>query len=415
MSRRAADTSEGGPALRQLRTIPGFSRYWVSIGLGGLASSIGGITVSLIAVTTLHANPLEMALLNAAGFVPSVLLQVSAGAWSDRHPLKSVSTLVAADSVSVLITAVIPAMWLINALTFPVLLISDLMLALVGVMRLASQTPVLTSLVSARSLVDANGKLASTRSAADIIGQGAAGALLAVLLQPIVLIVNAVLYLASAILLTRLPRNAGSAESDSAPTVNQEERTSAVLRRILSQPIVWTYALIGSSGAIVETVFVIYVTRVLHLSAHLVPWAVGAGAIGGVLGGAVVGRLESRVGARWSVILGCATTVGSTYCLLLGRPGYSAFFVAAAYECLAAFGGTLILATTYGHFLSQTHHSAVARTSAVLTNVGQVAGLTGLAAGALVGTRLSPAAAIYSAVVAATIGGLTAAASRRVR
>lgn len=401
-------------AVSALRALPGFPRYWGSTTMAGIASSVGGLVVPLVAVTETGANATEMALLGAAGSIPTLLLQIPAAVHADKPGRRGIRILVVADLVSCVLSLGLPFLWLLHRMSYPAVLALELLLAVVGVFRFASQTPVLTSIVPADRLVDANGKLAGTRSATDIGGHGLAGAILSLVAQPIALLVNAAAYAVSAGLLVRIrpvapPRPATTDKPESA-----WRGVGPIVKRLLGRFDIAIYCAIGFVGGLMSAVFMLYVVHDLHMPGNVIAWCIASGALGGVLGGGIAGRLERKRGATWCVTIGAVLLLASVLPLVLANPGATAVLATIGYEFFGALGGTITMAATYGAVLGATPHDEVSRTMAVISNAGSLAELAGVAAGGAVGTAFSPQTAVLAAVfVSAALGVVAMAAARR--
>ncbi|WP_329595029.1 hypothetical protein OG298_40035 [Streptomyces sp. NBC_01005] len=107
-----------------------------------------------------------------------------------------------------------PLLWWLGRLSIPALLV----VAAVGSAGLSVyaslSSPVLVQVVPEERLVDANGKLAATCSAVDITGPSIAGGPPAALTAPWAVLVDAVSFVASAMVLPRVrTHKAGSAQA----------------------------------------------------------------------------------------------------------------------------------------------------------------------------------------------------------
>ncbi|HKT04729.1 MAG TPA: MFS transporter, partial [Rugosimonospora sp.] len=195
--------SELTQAPAELARFPGrdFRTLWVAVFVSQIGSAVTLVAVPLIAVVVLHATPGQMSLVAAADMVPSFLARVPVAAWSDRV-LRRVPTMVACNLAQATAIGLVPLLWWRGALTLPALLAvvacSSLLLGAYG--SLAS--PVVVTLVPPEHLVTANGRMSATHSVADVGGAGLAGLLLAALAAPVVVLVDAVSFVVSALLLT---------------------------------------------------------------------------------------------------------------------------------------------------------------------------------------------------------------------
>lgn len=309
--------------------------------------------------------------------------------------------MVAADVASCVLSLGLPLLWLTHTVTYPIVLGLELLLAAVGVVRFAAQTPVLTGIVAAGDLVDANGKLAGTRSATDIGGQGLAGVILSFVAAPVALLVNAAAYAVSALLLARI-RPIAAPPDQTRPQETSSARwreLGPIVTRVLRRFDVATFCGIGLVNGLMNAVFLLYVVHDLQMSGNVIAFSIGTGALGGVLGGSIAGRVEHHIGGGWTVTIGALSITGSVLPLLLAQPGLTAILATIAYEFTGALGGTLLMAATYGAVLSATTHPQMSRTMAVMSNAGSTASILGLTIGGILGTTLT----LHTTVTIATL------------
>lgn len=80
MSRR---TSSGPFGL--LAYVPPFRRLWIGEAASVLGDRVTGLALPLTAVVLLHAGPMAMGYLTAAGLLPFLVLSLPVGVWLDRR------------------------------------------------------------------------------------------------------------------------------------------------------------------------------------------------------------------------------------------------------------------------------------------------------------------------------------------
>jgi MFS family permease len=87
-----------------------FRLLWTGETTSFLGTSIGGISLPLVALDVLHSSVVLVSALMAAAWLPWVLIGLPAGAWVDRLPRKPV--MIAADLVALVAFASVPiAAW----------------------------------------------------------------------------------------------------------------------------------------------------------------------------------------------------------------------------------------------------------------------------------------------------------------
>ncbi|MEI6271521.1 MAG: MFS transporter, partial [Chloroflexota bacterium] len=75
---------EHQPSRMRLVRDPGFVRLWAAETISHLGSSVTGLALPVVAITLLHATPLQIAILNLADFLPFLLIGLIAGVLVDR-------------------------------------------------------------------------------------------------------------------------------------------------------------------------------------------------------------------------------------------------------------------------------------------------------------------------------------------
>lgn len=87
--------SKSEPRLGSLWRNPEFLKLWAGHSVSYLGSQVTLLALPLTAVLLLNATPVQMGILNAAEFVPFLVVALFAGVWVDRHRRRPI--LIAAD------------------------------------------------------------------------------------------------------------------------------------------------------------------------------------------------------------------------------------------------------------------------------------------------------------------------------
>ncbi len=352
---------------------------------------------------------------------PSLVLQVIVGSWADSIRSR-VRIMVIADVLSAALMAVIPLLWWRHALLFQWLALVVGVKAVVGVFQLACTSPVVVEVVPPDELITANGKINGTQSATDVIGKSLGGALIAAFTAPFAVLADALSYLASAALASRIKvvrsaPAAGCASSEAAesgpgevkaPTAEhpmaERQRTRDVARNLSRRADLWCLMPVALANGITNTVIVIYCVRTLRIDSSLLAVLLSFGAVGGVSGGFLAGRIARRLGS-YTLLLGIVATVLSLAPLLLVRQGLPAALAVVFLELAGAFGGTIILATVFGSIQSGAAAGSVARTMGIANNALQAAALLGIFIGGVIGELTSAHTALVCAVALLIVTG----------
>ena len=156
-----------------------FMNLWGAETIAQLGAQVTPVAIPLLAALTLNATPFQMGILTAASGVPVLLIGLIAGAWVDRLRRKPI--MMAMDIGRTLVLVAIPiAAWL-GMLNIPLLAAVSFLVGAQSVVFNAAYVSILPSLVQRSECSDANGKLYSSMSVAQVAGPAAAGSLLALI------------------------------------------------------------------------------------------------------------------------------------------------------------------------------------------------------------------------------------------
>lgn len=269
---------------------------------GGQTVSLLGFQVSrlalpLVAITTLDAGRLQVALLAALTTLPWLLVSLPAGVLVDRRPKRS--TMLWCDVIRAAVVGSVPLAALFHAVTlvqlYAVALIGGA-LAVVFDSAALSYPPVL---VEPGRLADANAKMATGQAVAQVAGPSLGGFLIALLGAARAVTADALSYVVSALSLFAI-----RAEEPPRPPKprNTRWRTEllAGLRLVLKHPqqraIVVSNAVGGFLIAAINAILLIYVIRNLHWSPRAAGLVFGLSGIGSVVGSLFAKRVIERLG-----------------------------------------------------------------------------------------------------------------------
>lgn len=263
------------------------------------------MAVPLVAVVTLGASPVQMGVLTAIGGVPALILGLFAGVWVDR--LRRRPILILADVGRAVVLATIPLAALFGVLGIRHLYVAVLVVGAMTLFFDVAYHSYLPSLVRRGLLVDGNGKLEVSRSAAEIAGPGLAGGLIQALTAPLAILFDALSFLISAAFLARIrgaepaPESRKNREEGSAAEAQgrilQEIRDG--LRALAGNPtvrsLVWCTGTIAFFNAVIETVLALYLVNTLGLSAATIGLIFSVGGVGFLVGAVLAGGITRYV------------------------------------------------------------------------------------------------------------------------
>ena len=281
----------------------GFATYWTGRSVSELGDRVSELAVPLIAVTTLHANSIEVGVVTAAVWAPQLMSLVT-GAWVDQQPRKR-DLLVASDLLQGAAVLTLPLAYWLGAVT----LVQLVVVALVtGVGRTLAQTaysPFFAALVTRDQYVEANSLLSTTRSGSFVVGPAVGGALVQALGAPVAMLVDAVSFVVSALMTGRVqvaerpPSEQGESlwrrAVGGAGYLSGHPYMAASLR---------CCSMLNFFNFMAAAVVVLYASRTLGLSAAQIGLAFGVGALGGLLGAVLASGVSRLLGTGRTIALG---------------------------------------------------------------------------------------------------------------
>jgi len=284
----------------------GFGRLWGSVGVSLLGTQVSMLALPMTALGVLHASAGQVALLAAAGTAPFLLLGLPAGAWVDRFPRRAL--MVRTDLLRGVLLASVPAAYLFGVLTLVQLYAVAFGVGALSVFFDVASLSVLPALVPHERIAEANGKLEAARATGQTSGPAIGGVLVQVLTAPVAVVVDAVSYLASALLFRGLP------EVPAPPAPERREPLRRLvgegLRFCLShryiRPLAAGAAWLNFCFQGLLAIFVTHAVRDLHLSAGTVGLVLAGSNVGYLLGSLLVPRLNARIGVGRAIGLGAA-------------------------------------------------------------------------------------------------------------
>lgn len=294
MSEPTAEPSAAPPI--PLHRDANFRRFWAGDAISQFGMEIGVLALPVIAVTLLDATESQVGYLNAAAFAAFLLVGLPAGAWVDRWSKRT--TMIRANALRLLATLAVPALWFAGVLAMWQLYI---LAALIGVGRVffdVCYQSYIPFLVTPSQVSDANSKLESTAQIARMGGPAFGGLLLKFISAPVLMIIDAVGYLASILALR------GVTDDEQPHDRTQHTRLVADIKEGLAfvaqhriiRAITMCTGISNFFGTMVMTLMSIYVLRLLAFSPAVLGLIVGAGSLGGLLGAVSARRIGEYVG-----------------------------------------------------------------------------------------------------------------------
>ena len=275
-----------------------FVKLWAGHTISRFGSEISQLAIPLTAALVLDASAFQMGLLGTFEFAPFLLLSLFAGVWVDRLRRKPI--LIVADIGRAVLLGSIPLAAVLGVLRIEQLYAVGLLTGVLTVFFDVAYQAYLPVLVSREHLVEGNSKLEVSRSVAQIVGPGVAGALVQLVTAPIAVAVDALSFVASAIFLffihTPEPAPVRQAGKDGSVWSELREGLAVVVGNPLLRSIAACTATSNLFGNAIQAIFVLYVTRELGLQPAVIGLIFAVSGPGALLGAVTAGRLAKHFG-----------------------------------------------------------------------------------------------------------------------
>ncbi|GIF64353.1 MFS transporter [Asanoa ishikariensis] len=278
-----------------------FRLFWLGQATSKLGSSVSSVALPLVAVATLDAGTLQVALLAAFTWLPWLLIGLPAGAWVDRLPRRPL--MIGCDLLCLVVFLSVPLAWWLGTLTLTHLFIAALVSGTAGVFFQTADQVFLPTLLSPGDLPGGNTRLQSTEQAAHVAGPGVAGLLTQLAGAVAGLLVDAVSFLVSAICLWRIrvPERLHRG-----PRRSLKAEVAEGLRFVARDPYLRVLTIWGavSNLALIgyQSVLVVFLVREVGVAPGVVGGLIAATSLGGVLGAAAGSALGRRLGTARALL-----------------------------------------------------------------------------------------------------------------
>lgn len=371
-------------------------RFWGAQTVSLAGTEITLLALPLTAILVLNATPLELGILGAATFLPSLLFSLVAGAVADRS--RRVRLMVFCDLVRAAVLMLIPAGAVLGVLAMELLYLIAFVVGTCTVFHALAYSSAIPDIAGRDRLVEGNAKLETTRSLTQTLGPGLAGALVQTLTAPIAITVDSLSFLVSAGLLRRLGRpgtNAVAAERRSMwHEIAEGMRWVYGERRLRTLALSTTTYNFATNMA--ATMYLLMVTRDLGLEPLTIGVIASFGGPAVVFGALVTPWLTRRIGMGITLI-GANALSGLAFVVMGVAGGLPVPVAIVVLAAARAVNGSTLAPFNVNQFSfrqSITPAHLLGRTNATIrfTNLGALS-IGALVAGAL-GTVLGPSAVV---------------------
>lgn len=377
-----------------------FRYLWGAGALSGLGAEIGELALPSLALITLGATAAEASWVRAAMLAPFLFVTLWFGVIVDRRARRPL--MIGADLVRGVVLVMVCLLALGGRLTIPLLVAATAVLGTMTVLYQLADFAFLPQIVPERHLIDANAKITATQSALQIAGSGVGGVLVQALTAPIAVVMNALGYLLSGLLISRVRPAESRPSAPARRSALAEARTG--LRMLLRHPILRALAAEASLWNLGNEIFMLALAVHVLNAAAAGPMILGlivtCGGVGAFVGSVSSARLTARYGYGRSLLI--SLVLGNT-APLLGVLG-AALVPAGAFPFLGA--AFLVSGIGIGIANSQStsiRQIAVAEEFRGRVNAGyRLASWGALSIGALIGGVLTTILGPVTAAIAGT-------------
>jgi len=305
-----------------------FLRLWAAQAVSAFGSRITRTALPIIAVATLDESAGVISLLMAMQLGPGIFVGLFAGGLIDRSRKRRI--LIAADLFRAAAVGSLTIAWALGYLNIiHVMLVGAAVGAGTALFSITDNT-YLPSLIGRKHLAEGNAKLESTEAIAEITGPASGGWLIAILGAPLAVVIDAVSYVWSAIMLGQIRTKERKPENLEKPKhLGEDLRIGlrTVFRHPVVRPILLSHMVWSISGGFFMALYTPYCLRVLGLSTTTFGIIVGLGGVGSLAGAVISRKLVAKIG--------------------LGRTLLFASITSLAFALLIPLAGTPLVGTTF--------------------------------------------------------------------
>ncbi|MFE3798391.1 MFS transporter [Nocardia tengchongensis] len=372
-----------------------FGWLWASYAVSAYGSGLGFGALPLIAVTVLHASPIQVSALAAVGPAVGALIALPLGPWVEFQRKRPV--MIAMDLLRFAVMATIPIAYALGHLGFIQLMIVSAVIAAAKIAFGAASGAYLKALVRPDDLLVANSRFESTNWSSIAVGPPLGGAAIGIFGPVVTVIADALSYLLSAFAVTAIRGSEERPQRNSASPLRIADLLEG-WRHLLNHPglraLYLNQLLVSGLIMATEPLLAVLLLRELGFS----PWQYGLAFAAPCLGGLVGSRLAGRVVKRYGQIR-VLRTVGALRAIwLIGlvfvQPGVPGLLTVIVVELAIIISMSLYNPVLATYRLEHTPKDRIARTLSAWS-IGSGAAIAVLSAlGGLLASVTSPRTAL---------------------
>jgi MFS family permease len=315
-----------------------FAKFWLGQSVSMLGNQFTQLALPIAAAVTLHATAIEMGLLGALRFAPAILIGLPAGVWLDRTKRRPV--LVASQLVSAAALATIPAAAILHALTIGQLYVVAFLAGGAATFQGIAQTAFVPSIVGRDRLVEANSRIQSSLTVANLLGPGVAGAAVQALTAPVAIAFDAFSFLVGSLTSawTRANEKPPSGPGHR-PLAEAIEGQVWLWRQPLVRAITLTIVLNNGGSNVTFAVFILYFVTQVGITPAQLGLIFAIGGVASLLGAQLSRPLVARgwLGPVMAVGAGLVVLGQSGSLVAAFAPPHEVFAILIAFSALLGF------------------------------------------------------------------------------
>jgi len=261
----------------------------------------------------LGADEFEMGVLGTLEYLAFLVIGLPAGAWIDRWRRQRV--LITNDIVRALALGSLPVAYWLDVLTLGQLFVVALVAGTATVFFDVAYQSYLPAIVDRHQITEGNSKLEISRATAQVAGPGLGGLMIKVLGAPLMLAVDAVSYLLSALFVARIRRVEPPHDRTTRRSLRVEvaEGVRFVAGHPLLRRIAACTSLFNFFTSMTGSLLILYMVRDLGFEAGVIGLVFSAGAVGGLLGAFSATPFAKLVGEGRAIPIGAVLSVPFTF------------------------------------------------------------------------------------------------------
>lgn len=187
---------------QRLRDVLGFVPFWTASTISGFGSYVTTLAIQVLIVVTLHGGSTEVGFVTSVRWLPYLVLGLVAGVLVDRSRRRPV--LITTDLARGLLLLAVPLLAVTHRLGIAMLMAFMAVFGLLSMFHDAAFQSFLPRLVPPGLLTPAHARIDQSDAVAQTSGPALAGVLVSLLTAPWAVLVDAISYVVSGVLLLRV-------------------------------------------------------------------------------------------------------------------------------------------------------------------------------------------------------------------